>query len=271
MKNWKMLHMAGRSGYAACLFFLFSAYISVTSCVLPKNYVTFHNLKKDTTYPNPIVFDGITAYEEPKILPYDILSISIQIPVQSESSAPLETATTGPANEFSGFQVDKNGYVEIIVLGFVKVAGLTTAEARELIKQKAREYYRDPVVNVRIINFEVNVEGDVNRPGPVQVTDERSTILDVLDKAGGLQNTAKRKDILLRRMDGNKATFVRLDLTKTDILRSPYLYVRQHDVIYVEPNAYKRQLSNNSVRNVISYLGAVTGFISLLFILKIVK
>ena len=245
------------------LFLAFLLYSSLHSCVLPKRYVYFNNLKSDTLHPGVIVQDSGTTYEEPIIMTNDVLSISIQTLAQNEGNELISKSNVS-SDLMTGFHVDKNGYVELSLIGFVKVVGLTTTEARELIKQKAKEYYKDPLVNVRIANFDVTVLGDVNNPGIVKLPTEKTSIIDVLALAGDLATTAKRNNILLVRREGDKTKFVRLDVTSSDIFKSPYFYVKQRDYIYVEQSDSKRQTSNNILSR---YLGVASGFLSVISIL----
>lgn len=254
--------------YVALVFFIYSF---ASSCVLPKNYIYFHNLQKDTLYPGDIVKEGVTQFKDPRIEPNDILSVSIQTLAQNEGNSPVSSNVPASPTALSGFLVDKDGYVELSLIGHVKVGGLTTSEARELIKQKAKEFYNSPLVNVRFINFDVTVVGDVRKPGNINIVNQKATILDVLGMAGDLNPTAKRKNILLARIEGDKTTFTRLDLTSTDIYKSPYFYVKQRDYIYVEQNNSKVQSSDNTFVRYVGYLGGVLGIASFLFLAKIIK
>lgn len=254
-----------------CLIFLFVIFLSINACVPTKKFVYFNTLKEDSTYPAKVVMGGTTQFKDPTIQPNDILSITIQTLAQNATNAPVEAAAAPLAEPLAGFLVDKDGFVEIQPIGQVKVEGLTTAEARETIKQKFKPLYRDPLVRVRIVNFEVRVLGDVNKPGVVNIPSEKATILDVIAMSGDLQPSAKRDNILLARTEGDQTTFVRLDLTSPDIFRSPYFYVKQRDYIYVEPGNYKRQSSDNSFLRYVSYGSSLLGIMSFLFIARIIK
>ena len=267
-----MLHHIRRDSYALCLFIFLFLIGSFSSCVAPKNYVYFNNLKSDTLHPGPIVLDSLAKFQDPKIEVNDMLNVSISVfnPLADDALLSAGKSKTESSKENTHL-VDKDGYIELKVVGFIKVAGLTTQEAKDLIKQKAREYYKDPVVNVSIANFEVTVLGDVGKAGVVTVAAEKATILDVLSLCGDLKSTAKRKNILLARTDNNKVTFVRLDLTSTKLYQSPYFYVKQRDFIYVEPNFSSRQNSDNSVTRYTSYIASFSSIFSLLVITNVIK
>ncbi len=271
MKIPEMQHVPRRGVYGLCLLSFFVIMTTMHSCVPAKKFVYFNNLKDDSLEKVVVVQDSNGKYSEPIIQSNDVLTVNIQTLVQNENNAPIEPTSAPATNLLGGYLVDKNGYIEIGLIGFVKVAGLTTTEARELIKHKAEVYYKDPAVRVRIANFEVKVLGDVVRPGVFTVPSEKATVLDIIAMAGDLNVTAKRNNIMLARMEGNQTKFVRLDLTSSDIFKSPYFYVQPRDYIYVEANNFKRQSSDNSFTRYLSYGSGVIGIISLLFLTRIIK
>jgi polysaccharide export outer membrane protein len=243
----------------------------MNSCVTPKKVVYFNDLKKDTLYPNPIEMPESVKFVDPKILPNDILGVNIQTVTQNEGNTPIASVSSAADPRTGGYLVDKNGYIELSLIGFVKVAGLTTAEAREVIKQKAKEFYKDPVVIVRILNFEITVTGDVGRPGVVNIPNERASIFDVIALSGELNLTANHRNVLLIRTENNERKFVRMDLTSSNVFNSPYFYVKQRDMIYVEPNRSKIESADNRLFRGLSIFTALTSIVSFLFILKIIK
>jgi len=271
MKIHEMQSLLRRGRNVLGLIFIFFLFISINACVPSKKFVYFNTLKEDTTYPAKVVISGTTQFTAPAIQSNDILSITIQTLAQNESNSPMEAAAVPAADQISGFLVDKDGYVDLQPVGKVKVGGLTTSEAQEALKIKVAPLYKDPVVRVRIVNFEVKVLGDVGRPGVVNIPSEKATVLDVLALSGDLQATAKRDNILLARSEGDKTTFVRLDLTSPDIFRNPYFYVKQRDYIYVEPGNFKRQSSDNSLLRYLGYGTSLLGVVSFLFLTKIIK
>jgi polysaccharide export outer membrane protein len=105
----------------------------------------------------------------------------------------------------------------------------------------------------------------------VTVPSEKATVFDVLAMSGDLQLTGKRKNVLLVRSEGDKKTFARLDLTSSDIYKSPYLYVKQRDMLYVEPNRFKVVSSDNRLNRNLALFTAAVSIISLLFVFKVVK
>ncbi len=134
------------------------------------------------------------------------------------------------------FLIDPIGNINFPVLGFVKVSGLTRLEATLKLQSLLEEYVQGAVVNIQVKNFKVTVLGQVARPGTYTMPSDRVTVLEALGMAGDLQATGLRKNVLVvRELDGKRQEF-RLDLTSKDIFTSEAYYLRQNDVIYVEPN-----------------------------------
>ncbi|MCD6063865.1 MAG: hypothetical protein K0R82_1776 [Flavipsychrobacter sp.] len=180
----------------------------------------------------------LASYSSFKIKPDDILDITIQ--TLDPQNTQGVTATSGGSEKTeggsgSGFIVDKNGYIELPVVGRLKVEGLTLSEAKEKIRTQAQQYFKDPLINIRLANFRVTVLGEVSRPGAVYVPVEKAGLIDVIGMVGDLTPFANRsKIVLIREEQGNKK-FINLDITSADIFKSPYYYIRPGDVIYAEP------------------------------------
>src|SRR5690606_29050746 len=130
---------------------------------------------------------------------------------------------------------------EFPVLGTVQVAGLTRQELIKHLKEEVSEYVQDPILNIQIINFQVTVLGEVNRPGTFTVPDERLSLSKALGLAGDLTIYGKRDNILIIRETGETKEYKYVDLTDSALLNSPYYYLQQNDVVYVEPNSAQMQ------------------------------
>lgn len=153
--------------------------------------------------------------------------------------------TAGSRNSYSygtlyNYLVDNNGEIEYPLIGKVKVTGLTVEQAAQTIHDRLKPYFsEDPalVVNVLISNFYVSVLGEVKSPQTFDVSRPRITVLEALAKAGDLTVYGKRDNVkLLRQQDNGEYEIHELDLRDANILNSPYYYLQQRDVIYVEPN-----------------------------------
>ena len=242
---------------------------TICSCIAPRKVVYFNDIPD--TLSNPLVMNQAAPFQDPKIEPNDILLITIQTIEQNESNTPINSMTTAMFNPLNGFLVDRNGYVELSLIGFVKVGGLTTSEAREIIKQKAREYYKEPVVNCRIANFNVTVLGDVNKPGVATFPDEKVTVLDAIGQVNDLSLTARKDNVLLIRTENQEKKFVRLDLNSSTLFQSPYFYLKQRDVLIVKPRNSKIRDADNRLVKYLSVASTIVSLTTLLLAYKSIK
>ncbi|WP_166332537.1 polysaccharide biosynthesis/export family protein [Sphingobacterium chungjuense] len=254
------------------LWYLISGLLFATllgSCSV-KNIVYFSDLPADSLK----VMKAAADFTEPVIQGDDILSITIQTLDPTTSSVVNQaeavqavgaSSATSVGNQLiTGFLVDKDGYVHMTLLGKVKVLGLTTYQARELITKKASEFYRNPTVQVRFANYKITILGEVTRPATYTVPNEKVTVLDALGLAGDLTIYGKRENVLLVREENGQKAMVRLNLTDSDIFQSPYYYLRQNDVIYVEPGKAKAAANNAARTQTYAIAGTV---LSLLIVL----
>jgi len=261
--------MNKKNTYTSLSKYLLIGLIFFSSCVSTKKVTYFQNLNQTAV---KSTLDSTAKFEEPKIQPDDILAISIITIDPSSASVANQTSslpTNGSATtsaSTTGFLVDKNGEVEITTLGKVKVGGLTTFDARELIRSKAAKDFINPNVNVRFANFKISVLGEVAKPGAYILPNEKVSILDVLSLAGDLTLYGKRENILvLREVNGIKTTG-RLSINSADIFSSPFYYMKQGDVIYVEPTKAKISALNAPTRTTIGLALSAISVLVLAFI-----
>lgn len=249
--------------------------ILLNSCSTTKKVPYFQDITASgqSNVEKAAVFEGLT------IDPDDILSISLVtvdpatgMPVNQlagqtvNSNAVAAIATAGSTTSASsGFLVDQNGEVDLSIIGKVKVAGLTTYQARELLKSKAAVFYKDPNVQVRYANFKVTVLGEVARPSSYILPNEKVSVLDALGMAGDLTIFGKRENVLLIRDNDGKKQFARLDLNSSRIFDSPFYYLKQNDVIYVEPNKGKAASLNQARTQTFAVIGTVLSVLIVLF------
>ncbi len=203
----------------------------------------FQNLK-DSVGKLP---DNVSHYKI-KIQPDDELIITItstlpeatamyNLPLGNPSLKGNINATQSP--RIQTHIVDRNGMIQLPVLGEIQAAGLSTKELEAVIKNRVSEHVKDPFVRVEMINFAVNVMGEVRAPQRMVVGKERFSVLDALAAAGDLTEYGKRDNVLVIRTENGKSTYHRLNLTDGSIYASPYFYLQQNDVVYVEPNDIK--------------------------------
>ncbi|MBR5298452.1 MAG: polysaccharide biosynthesis/export family protein [Parabacteroides sp.] len=145
------------------------------------------------------------------------------------------------SDQLQTYLVYKDGSINFPILGKVQAAGFSKQELAENLRVAIDKYVKGVNVNVQIVNFKVTLMGEVARPGAVAIKNDRVSILDVLGLVGDLTINANRKNILVIRDKDGKKEFGRVDITDPAIFTSPYFYLRQNDVVYVEPNEAKKK------------------------------
>jgi len=234
------------------------------SCISYKKVPYFQDLpsKSDT-------IENIDNYKAIVIQKNDVLNITVTS-LNPEASAvfnpPVTNNQTGTTNNVAaiGYMVDQKGQIQLPYIGDLKVEGLTTSEAKNLIREKLVNYLLEPVVKLYINNFKIGVFGGVNAPGIFQVSSERITIIDALILAGDLKISSKRNNVVLVREIDGKRKFVHFDLNSKSTFSSPYFYLRPNDAIYVQPGTALEQRDN-----IFSNVGIVTSLISIISVILI--
>lgn len=212
------------------------------SCVSTKKAIYFNNI------PDSTIRFTIQSLE-PVIQNNDLLSISVSSLNSTATEifnapniAMIQTSTAAGGNmTASGYLVDQEGFIKFPVLGNIKGAGLTKKALSEDITKRLIESKQllDPIVNVRYLNYKVTVLGEVSRPSVINVPNEKITLLEALGLAGDLTLYAKRDNIMVLREEGPNKVIKRLNLNSSEVLTSPYFYLKSNDVVYVEPNKIK--------------------------------
>jgi len=135
-----------------------------------------------------------------------------------------------------GYLVTNDGTISFPVIGDVKVAGHTRDYVENILKEKILFYVKDVVVEVRIMNFEITVLGEVAAPGVYPINDERVTLPEALALAGDLTSDGKRSNVTIIREENGVRKVTRIDLTNTNFFKSEFYFLKQNDLIYVEPS-----------------------------------
>lgn len=203
--------------------------------------------RKDVVYYQDI--DSIAAQEktnsyEVKIQADDLLMITVfgedpEIALPFNLKSPNATTTSSGGQSALSYLVDVNGTIDFPILGNLKVSGLTRSEMLKMLQEKIKVYIKNPIINLQITNFKVSVQGEVVSPGTYPVASNRITLIEALTMAGDLTIYGKRNNILIIREAGGIKSFNRVDITKSDFITSPFYYLAQNDVVYVEPNKSK--------------------------------
>lgn len=213
----------------------------LAGCAAPERVLYFQDL-------NLGLQEEITQNYEIRIRKDDILGITVSarnpelaIPFNLPATAYTLEVKSNNSTAQLGYQVNVDGTIAFPQLGRITVEGMTRYELAQYITKQLEQQklLQDPVVTVTFQNFKVSVLGEVKTPKVINVKSDRITILEALAEAGDLNIQAKRDRIAVIREAEGKRTVHYLDLRSSDLLQSPYYYLQQNDVVYVEPNNAK--------------------------------
>jgi len=221
--------------------------VTISSCVTNKK---IQYLQKDDVNAKADAFPKDTILRtyrlddfEYKLQSEDVLSIRFYSLTPEEFDFFSLKQTQGGGNQLqnpasgliSGYLIDENGDVEFPVVGKVKVAGLSIFEAQNKIQEIADQYLKNPLVEVRLLNFRFTVLGEVNGEGVYSTLNNRIHLLEAIGLSGGFTDLADKANIKIIRQSGRQAEIYYLNLLEEDFLASPQYYVNQSDVIVVPP------------------------------------
>ncbi|ADB42267.1 polysaccharide biosynthesis/export family protein [Spirosoma linguale] len=264
---------SSRSGIALVnfCFLLFFFY----SCTSTKSVTYFQGgTQLDTARYSTLqpVTPSQSAIEKGDILAIVVTSLSeesnelINFPNVHPLNLTIFPGATTQGQQPLGYMVDDAGNVNVPLVGNVKLVGLTIKDANKLLVEKLGKYLTNPSVTVRQLNYKVTVLGEVNRPGIFSLLDNKTTLPDLLGMAGDLTVYGRRDNVMLIRMNGAKREVIRLDLTSRSVLNSPYFFVQNNDVVYIEPRSGKLTAADRTVQLLPIYLGITS---TLLFLANI--
>lgn len=193
-----------------------------------------------------------TPLYDARIMPKDLLTITVSA-TDPEAVQPFNltvpSLTTGTTTysqpSLQAYLVDNRGQINFPVLGMVTLTGLTKREAELKIGDLLAKYLKEPpVVTVKFVNYKISVLGEVARPNTFTISNEKVNIFEALAMAGDMTIWGRRDNVKIIREDamGNQRVIV-MNLNDRNIIYSPYYYLQQNDVVYVEPNKTKAKNS----------------------------
>lgn len=225
-------------------FLLFAAVIILcNACSNTKNMIYFKDLEnvRETA-----LTSNTQDNAEHKIENNELISIRITSPTTESSAYQIfninndyknsAPTSSGGRMETTGYLVSSEGYIEIPLLGPIKVGGLTKTQVKDYVTKKIldKKLLIDPIVDVRFLNYEVTILGEVARPMVINVPTEKISLMKALSIAGDITAYGKRNNVMLIRESEGKKIITRLDLNSSTFLQSPYYYLQPNDVVYVE-------------------------------------
>ncbi len=215
------------------------------SCRNHQDLIYFQNLQSNQ---DSSIYK-VLRYTSPVINYGDILSISVysfdpraSIPFNNRTAGTTETEET--ITSAPEYLVNEEGEINFPVLGTIRVQGLTQKAIEQEVEERLKEgYVKDPVVDVRMVNFNVTILGEAGS-GILDIPNNRLNIIEALAMAGDISIYGDRKNVLIIREQGDERAFARLDITDVSIFNSPYFNLQNNDIIYLEPVKYKTSDEN---------------------------
>lgn len=247
-----------------------------SSCYSSKNTTYFQDLTDTTKIYSQVIKENYEAHIQPDdVIEIIVSSINPQATAifNLGNNTPVITGVNSNTNALtmansrtptsSGYLVNKDGIIDFPVLGKLQVKGFTMSQLKDSLAFKLDVYLKDPIVNVRLLNYKITVLGEVTRPASYNLQSERVSVVDAIGMAGDLTIFGKRDNVLLVREVNGQRIFVRLNLLSSTIFTSPYYYLKQNDVVYVEPNKSKIAATDvQTIRNI----SILTSIITLLIV-----
>jgi len=257
------------------------AAITLASCQSYKKvpYLQSYKSLTDKSY-KEIVINEVNQQDtlyDAHIQPKDLLNITINttdpqaaapfnLTMQTYNNIAQSNASTTSQPALQQYLVDNAGEIDFPVIGRLKVGGLTKNAAENLIREQLRPYLKEiPIVTVRMSNYKISVLGEVNSPGTFTINNEKVNIFEALAMAGDMTIYGKRNNVkLLREDEQGRKEIVLLDLKDPGIVSSPYYYLQQNDILYVEPRKSKiRSSEMSAITPWVSILSVLTSLTSL--------
>jgi polysaccharide export outer membrane protein len=246
---------------------IFVSFLSI-SCS-KRNLVYFSDIDTKATFSTAVESTIEQRIQEDDLLSITVTSLNAESNMLFNAGVLMPTGDTRntvvstPINE--SYLVDKDGFINYPVIGKINLKGLTKQEAINKMSGLLTEFVQNPIINIRILNFKVTVLGEVQKPSSFIIPTEKITILEALGLAGDMTAYGRRENVLIiREKDGTRST-TRLNLNDKNVLSSPYFYLQQNDVIYVEPYKTKAIQSDSNPRT----FALITGLISLITIVLV--
>ena len=255
------------------IYSLFVLFLIFESCSSSKNATYFQS--RDNRKGRIVNVPSYRNESTIRFQPNDILGITVNVPGEPGVASDYNLSLIPKANtENSEDNVDmgmgrqtylikKDGTIDFPVIGKISVAGYTQVELEDYLKEVCmnKSLIEPPIITVRLLNFDIFVYGEVNSPGKIRIENrDNINIVQVLSLAGDMTIYGKRDDILLKRQrpDGGY-TLISLDISKENIISSPYFFLRQNDELYIKPNNAKTQSADISPR--LNVILSVTSFL----------
>lgn len=199
--------------------------------------------------PEPVIQKGdllgITVFSDnPEVTAVYNQQMGTTIGTSAETPGAGLSGASGQTNpSMPGYLVDANGDIRFQSLGLLHVAGLTRSALEHLLKEKLNPYLKNPYCNIRFLNYKFTILGEVSKQGVYAIPNEKITVLEALGMAGDIGLYGEKDSILVIREANGKRSFGYLNVSKPEVMLSPYYYLQQNDVVIVKANPKKPSVS----------------------------
>lgn len=228
--------------------------IMFTSCSSTKNIQMFQESKNDSreVYIPP-------APPEIKIKPLDNLYVSIKT-LDEEVNRIFNPSITGgsgyssgtssnygdPTSQYiNGYRVSKDSTISLPVLGKINFVGLSLEEAKDRLRTRAEEFLREPTVEIKFLNYRVNLSGEIRSPGVYYNYEGSLNIYDAISMANGITDFADLRGVVIKRQNSNGISTHHVNLTDNSVFTSEVFYLQPNDLVYIPPDTLKRRRENS--------------------------
>lgn len=174
-------------------------------------------------------------------------------------------AQGGSAPSAPGYEVDQKGDIVFQGLGHLHVEGLTKAALKDTLDDRLTPFLQHPYYNIRFLNYKFTMLGELGKPGIITIPGERINLLEAISLAGDLTFYGRRDNVQVIRESNNKREFARLDLTKPEIMKSPYFYLQQNDIVIVEPTRKKVAATDQTFARNLAIVTSITSLIVIVY------
>ena len=227
-----------KNNFSHFLILLIAFIFVLNSCKTREKMVYFNKESKDSTNTSTnLNFSPILKIDDFISVTVSDADLETVALFNAQSNSVQQSSYSNGNNAAVGYLIDRNGEVNLPVIGRVKLVNLIREDAILLIEEKLKFYLKNPVVQLQILNFKITVLGEVSSPGTFRVPNERITLLEALGLAGDLKISGLRRNLLVVREENGIRKEYHVDLTSKKVFNSPVYYLHQNDVVYVEPNA----------------------------------
>ena len=220
-------------------FFLLFSLVLLASCSSRKEIVYFQEAEKLDNMKSLMKFEPVIEVNDILSIKVSSLNDEVSAPFQMNSGKQQSGGGGSQSQMPQGYLVDIDGDIQFPVLGKIPVANKSRSELEAFLTKEIKAYVTDAVVAVRIINFRVIVLGEAGGQTVVPVENERMSIPELFASVGGITYDGQRKNILVIRESDGVRSVGRVDITSADVFSNPYYYLKQNDIVYVEPTLRK--------------------------------